>query len=184
MNNKKYSKICQAYALRMLNQASDTELIQAGVASLEEGEDSPSLRILAGLQDSYDSAFYFKKACDELKLFFSDNIEAANFLIDCWVQEIIEGKLEPMDGCRKIIWKIYYNAGELVVSKDEKIAGESIGLSEFVGIYLSYDELEYGDRWYEKEKRMVTPVEGKKILDKEVLEFANQWINNKLNKVQ
>ncbi len=170
------SKLAQANALRLLNQASDSDLVEAGLQSLEDGLDSPSLRILAGLSDSYDAVNYFNKACSELGIAFQTSREAANFLIGCWMIEIVKGKIEPMEGCQKIIWKIYYNARDLVIREDEKVAGESIGLSELVGIYWSYDELEYGDKWYEKEKRMVNPMEGRRILDQEVIRIANEWI--------
>lgn len=71
------------------------QLPDIGVKGLEEGLDTPSLCILAGL-DKHESPFqiehYFKMTLDELKIVLPDKRQAAIEYAFAIVDEILEGK--------------------------------------------------------------------------------------------
>jgi len=72
--------------------------------ALEEGEDSPSLRILAGLLEpsSDEGPILLEKVFQELEIPQPNRIEAAFQLSKDIAEKILEGQLSPYQGTKKI----------------------------------------------------------------------------------
>ncbi len=84
------------------------QLPDIGVSGLEEGLDTPSLCILAGLRKT-ESPFqidhYFKLTLEELNIKFPDKRQAAIEYALAIVDEILDGKKDVIIGTREIIYK-------------------------------------------------------------------------------
>jgi hypothetical protein len=158
----------------MLGKLQSLELPSIATKALLEGIDSPALRVLAGLDTSPTLAGereeYFGRACTELGIAFKENKEAASYLLESLLTDIREGRMQPYEGCCKIVSEIYYGVPELF--KGEKVCGESLDIAELVGIYWTYDDLKTKDLM--SKGRFVSKEEGKKILDDGVLAFAGK----------
>src|SRR5476651_454184 len=84
-------------------------LSEAGIVGLEEGYDSLSLSILAGLsktENSFEIEKYFKSALNELEILIPDERTACIGYALAISDEIIDGKKELING----VSEIYHNA--------------------------------------------------------------------------
>ena len=164
----------EALARVTLGQPRSLQLAAIATDALLEGIDSPSLRILAGLDAGPaiggEREEYFRKACAELGITIQSRKEAARYLIDLWLADIREGRIPPHDGCCKIISEVYY--GVYDVFPDRNICGDALGISELVGAYWNYEDLEEREMIYEG--RLVGKEEGRRILDSLVMSYAQK----------
>jgi hypothetical protein len=130
-----------------------SQLPKLGLAGLEQGLDSDSLTILAGMSDK-DNQFeiedYFKKALTELEIILPDKREAALELAKYYADEIIAGKVDPVDGVNKIIRKALDSYDFFNESKE--YAMDSIDFQTIYGLYWTYDDLCETDHPWSKEK--------------------------------
>jgi hypothetical protein len=130
-----------------------SQLPKIALAGLEQGMDSDSLIILAGMSDN-DNPFeieeYFKKALTELEIKFPDKRKAALELAKYYADEIIAGKVDPVDGVNKIIYSALNSYDFLNESKE--YAMDSIHFQTIYGLYWTYDDLSETDHPWSKEK--------------------------------
>jgi hypothetical protein len=92
--------LVELFGRRALNQARSEDTIAWAVASLEQGFDTPSLRILAGLDltrpiDSFEVQTFFQKALGELELTEPGLYEAILQYADLIVNDLLDGAMDP-----------------------------------------------------------------------------------------
>src|ERR1051325_2253452 len=101
----------EALARQMLGKLQPLELPAIATDALLQGIDSPSLRVLAGLDVGPalggEREECFKKVCTELGIAFKEKKEAVFYLLELWLAHICEGRTQPYEGCRKIVSEIY-----------------------------------------------------------------------------
>jgi len=123
------------------------------VTGLLEGLESESLVILAGMSES-DNKFqlteYFENAINELKIELPDKRTAAIELSLFYAQEIIDNRLDPIDGLSKIIRNCLnsYN----FFDESNPYAMDSIQFHILYGLYWTYDDLKNSDNQWQKDK--------------------------------
>jgi hypothetical protein len=129
------------------------ELPKLGVAGLEQGLDTPSLRILAGL-NRYDSPFevehYFKLAITELNIQLPDKRQAALEYAVAIVEDILEGKKDVIAGTREI--HSYAIASYDFFSENKRYCYDSIGFEQAYGLLDTSDDLSGALEPWSKEK--------------------------------
>lgn len=121
----------QKLAHIVLGHNSNFDLIKAAEVGLEEGLDSISLAITAGLSENENSLVlkeYFEKALKELAIKLPNQEEAMITLISYYSDKVLKHDLGVFEG----ITKIYE-----VVSND----CNSLHWSDFVGHYHEHDDL-------------------------------------------
>ncbi|WP_042274592.1 hypothetical protein [Faecalimicrobium dakarense] len=108
---------------------------------LEEGYDTPSLRILAGLDNyPWDIDYYLKLTLEELNIEVPNQKMAGLLLIEHHINQMIKKELDLIDGLKKIIDEVLWNL-ECFNDEEEKYAYECIGFSELYSLYYAYDEV-------------------------------------------
>lgn len=127
-----------AAAKRKLGVLTSTELRDFAMTALENGTDSPSLRILAGERDPVmrDIEPVFVRVLAETHTDFDTRSEAGLFLTSYYCRSIVAGSISPWEAAERIWWDI---ANQF---KKEALGDE---LSLFVGIAISYRE--YPNVW-------------------------------------
>lgn len=118
-----------------------------GLKGLEEGLDSPSLCILAGLsknESPFEIEHYFELTLAELKIKPPDKRQAAIDYAFAIVDEILEGKKDVIDGTREILYKAIDSYD--FFSESNKYCYDSIGFDAAYGLFDTYDELSNDDR--------------------------------------
>lgn len=123
------------------------------VSGLEEGLDTPSLCILAGLSKN-DSPFqidhYFKLTLKELKIQLPDKRQAAIEYALAIVDEILEGKKVVISGIREIRYKAIDSYD--FFSESKQYCYDSIRFEKAYGLFDTFDELSNADRPWQTEK--------------------------------
>ena len=129
-----------------------SQLPEIGLLGLQEGLDSESLVILAGLSTN-DNPFeiqeYFDKSIEELEIEIPEKRQAALIYAVGLIEEIVNGKLQIIKG----ICEIRNNAIDSYDFFDEsvKYCYDNIGFENLYGLFDSYfDVKECGNRWNEK----------------------------------
>src|SRR5690606_18407238 len=129
------------------------ELPKLGVAGLEQGLDTPSLRILAGLNRN-DSPFeiehYFKLAIEELNIKLPDKRQAALEFATAIVEEILEGKKDVISGTREIHSDAISSYD--FFSENKRYCYDSIGFERAYGLLNTCDDLSGAVEPWSKEK--------------------------------
>lgn len=129
------------------------QLPDIGVKGLEEGFDTPSLCILAGLNKNESPSqieHYFNMTLDELKIELPDKRQAAIEYAFAIVDEILEGKKDVIEGSREIRYKAIDSYD--FFSESKKYCYDSIGFESAYGLFDTYDELSNADRPWQKGK--------------------------------
>jgi len=106
-------KLLAAYwSLGQLNSEALPRLAQE---ALENGLDSPSIRMLAGEQNPImsDAAPVFEQALVELSVDIPTKREAAIQIAQHHAEAIVSGKISPAEGARRIIGEAYRQCDEL-----------------------------------------------------------------------
>lgn len=152
------------------------ELIHIGEQALLEGYESESLVRLAGEsagQTYYppDVERYFLSALDELGIALPDKQQASEILILYFLIQVLAGEVEPHVVLGKIYSDVYHKHG---FDKDEKMMGEYLDISELLGIYHAYSDLQEPNIEYNGRK--ITKAEAIEILDMEAREEAMKYI--------
>jgi hypothetical protein len=154
------------------------QLPEIGEKGLEEGFDTPSLCILAGLnknESPFQIEHYFRMTLDELKITLPDKRQAAIEYAFAIVDKIIEGKKDVIEGTREI----RYNAIDSYdfFSESEKYCYDSIGFESVYNLIDMYDELSVADKHWQKEKtnqQLMTETKA------ELIEELKNWKTKKL----
>ena len=134
------------------NMTSD-QLPDIGMTGLEEGLDTPSLCILAGLsknESPFEIEHYFKLSLDELKIELPSNREAALEYAIGIVGEIIEGKKDLIKGTREICYKAIRSYD--FYSETMHYCYDSIGFETVYGLFDTFEELSSADSPWQTEK--------------------------------
>lgn len=122
-------------------------------AALEEGWDSPSLIILAGLEKN-ETAFqiehYFNRALEELNIPVPDKRQAALQYMHALVEEILDGQREIIQGTKEIVRNILHRYES--ISEDKVFVFDGIFFEKAYGLLDKYDEIAAADIPWQKEK--------------------------------
>jgi len=88
-----------------LQQAHSSDYVDWAIACLEDGFDTKNLRILAAMEKSsytYEVEEKFRRALSELDWKFPSEKETLESYVKDLAKAIINGELNPADGCHKI----------------------------------------------------------------------------------
>lgn len=104
MNTEKLEIISSKVALGLIL---PEDLPEAALAALEDGFDSPSLRILAGLTKAESSEAWqlFNQTLAELNLLIPSKRDAVILLARKSAEQILNGKTNPYEGAKQI-WEL------------------------------------------------------------------------------
>lgn len=135
-----------------------SQLPEIALIGLQEGLESDSMLILAGLSyndNPFEIQEYFQKSLIELNIVFPVKRQAAIIYAIGLIEEIEKGKLEIIKG----IYELKNNAIDSYNFLDEsdKYCYDSIGFEKIYGLFDDYFEIEEcGDQWNEKKKGKLT----------------------------
>jgi len=123
------------------------QLPDIAVQGLEEGLDTPSLCILAGLsknESPFQIELYFKLTLDELKIELPDRRQAAIEYSMAIVDEILNGEKDIIKGTTEL----HHNAIESFdfFAESNQYCYDSIGYDTVYGLFDTIDELTNEDR--------------------------------------
>ena len=129
------------------------QLPDIAMSALEEGLDTPSLRILAGMNES-DNPFeiekYFRQMLDELHIELADKRQVALDYALIIAGQILTGDEDTITGTRSIFT---IALGEYPFEKEtRKYVYDSIGLEKIYGLLDTYSDISEADIPWRKEK--------------------------------
>ena len=116
------------------------------IVIIEEGLDSPSLLILAGLSKNeslYEIEHYFKRTIEELKIELPDKRKASIELASAIIDEIHAGEKDLIEGLREIRNQVLDSYDFYTESKN--YCYDSIGFEKIYGLYDSFEDLSNAD---------------------------------------
>ncbi len=123
------------------------------MTGLEEGLDTPSLRILAGMNKN-DNPFelekYFKQMLEELHIQLPDDRRAAIEYAVLITDRILSGDKEVITGARDIFYTALHNFP--FEKETKKYVYDSIGLENVYGLLDTYNDLRDADIPWQKGK--------------------------------
>jgi len=123
------------------------QLPAIAVQGLEEGLDTPSLCILAGLsknESPFQIEYYFKLTLDELKIELPDRRQAAIEYSLAIVDEILNGKKDIIKGTTELQFKAIESFD--FFAESNQYCYDSIGYDTVYGLFDTIDELTNEDR--------------------------------------
>src|SRR5690606_29447002 len=129
------------------------QLPDIGVTGIEEGLNSPSLYILAGLsknESPFQIDHYFKLTLDELNIKLPDKRQAAIEYAMAIVDEILDGKKDVIIGTREIRYKAIDSYD--FFSESKQYCYDSIGFETAYGLFDTFDELSNAERLWQTEE--------------------------------
>jgi hypothetical protein len=160
----------------VLGNAESSSLPRAATSALEEGYDSPHLRILAGEDEEHCNSFeaddLLRKALKELNMSLPSHDEAARILICCWARKIIAGTVSPEDGSMRIVREVYNR----LEHREEVVVGESLGMANLIGCAYNYDDLQEGSIEYEG--KAISKAKAIILLNGFVIEEARKYLSS------
>lgn len=124
------------------------QLPDVALSALEQGYDSPSLRILAGLSDIEDAwkiEAYFSATLRELALTLPEKRCAALLVAKAISEECISGNRPVFEGVQKLLDEVINRYP--FEQKNKKYAYDGIGFNEVYGLFDSLDELPFEAAW-------------------------------------
>jgi len=139
------------------------QLPMVGMKGLEQGLDSSSLRILAGLgkdENPFVIEHYFNLALEELKIEFPDRRQAAIEYSDAIIEEIFRGGKDIITGINEIINSI---GSYDFLSESLNYCYDSIGFEKLYGLFDTYNELLVADKPWQPNKTNNELIEDVKI---------------------
>jgi hypothetical protein len=148
--------------------------------ALEEGLDTPSLRVLAGLADNengYVIEKYFKDTLKELSFELPDKRQAAIEVGLAIAEEIFEGKQKVFEGFQNIKWKAIDTYPFYEETKN--YCYDSIGLEKAYGLFDTIDDLRNaGSTQWQTDK---TNQELENEITKELMTELKVWVERMKN---
>jgi hypothetical protein len=120
--------------------------------ALEEDSDTPSLRILAGLEPDnvWDVDKYVAKTLQELHIDPPTEIDSAWLLIEYYIDKIMNREIDPHEGIHLVIHDVYYRTSW--AGKNKVYVGDAIGIEELLGLCDTFDDLSVTDHRWDKTK--------------------------------
>jgi hypothetical protein len=142
-NSDKYLVTFKQHIARfVIGDATTSQLSDIAIIGLEEGLDSPSLRILAGLnknENPFQVEDYFSRALQELDIKLPDRRQAAIEIGIAIADRVIAGKTDLIIGIEEIIAKAIRTYD--FFSESSKYCYDSIGFENVYGLYYNYDDV-------------------------------------------
>jgi hypothetical protein len=138
--------------------------------------DSQALRVLAGSSPTEPAADLwqlFRKAAAELHIPVPDKIGAARRVLRLHLRDLVDGRVSPAEGVRRILDDVQYPVGH---SLDKAYVGEGLGIGRLVGDYYTYDDAPSGR--LEFEGRRLSETQAIKALDHSIVEEARRLLQN------
>lgn len=120
-----------------------TSLYRAAEQALVEGLDSPTLRILAGMDDNtniFEIKSTFKRVLHELNQHLPDHVTAANTLVKHFMKKIVNQQLDPIDGMRIIVGDIMAKTAYPYPAPDKGSFYDNQVFMNLYGLYYTYDD--------------------------------------------
>ena len=149
------------------------QLPDIAMIALEEGLDTPSLRILAGMSKN-DNPFeiekYFKHTLEELRVQLPDDREAAVGYAVLITDQILSGDEDVIIGARNIFNIALHNFP--FEKETKKYIYDSIGLAKIYGLLDIYDDVRDADRPWKKDRTNEQLMDGVKA---ELLAELKRW---------
>ena len=107
-----------AVARDVLGLTLSEDLVGVAIEALEDGRDSPSLRVLAGLSgsDVTQARALFDRVLEELGIVRPSMRDAALLLARETAREIVSGTVEPYEGAKRI-WELARSAPDESLSE-------------------------------------------------------------------
>ncbi len=151
------------------------DLPRIGLIGLNEGLDSESLIILAGLSEtdnSFEVEQYFKSSISELNLVLPDKKSASIELSQFFADLVIDRRLDPILGVNMMIRKCFDHCD---FGESEKYAMDNIGFEAVYGLYWNFDDLKNADRPWDKNKpNSQLMIEIKEEIINELIKWRNK----------
>lgn len=129
------------------------QLPDIGVTGIEEGLDTPSLWILAGLSKNaspFQIDHYFKLTLEELNINLPNKRQAAIEYAMAIVDEILDGRKDVIIGTREIRHKAIDSYD--FFSESKQYCYDSIGFETAYGLFDTFDEISNAGRPWHTEK--------------------------------
>ena len=156
----------------MTGKATTSQLPEIAIIGLEEGLDSPSLRILAGLnqnENPFQVEDYFSKTLQELNIQLPDKRQATIEFAVAIAEQTIAGKIDLILGTKQMIETIHtYD----FFSDSKNYCYDSIGFENVYGVYYNYDDLVNADHPWQVNKTNDELIVEVKV---ELLEALRKW---------
>ena len=149
------------------------QLPEIGSIGLDEGLDTPSLRILAGLnkdENPFQIDHYFQLSLEELNITLPDKREAAIEYALAIVDEILAGEKDVISGTSEILNNAIGSYD--FHSESKQYSYDSIELQGVYGLFDTYEELSSADTPLQKHKTNKELMEELKV---ELLEELRKW---------
>ena len=152
-----------------------SDLPRIGLMGLNEGMESESMIILAGLSEtdnSFEIEQYFKSTISELNFVLPDKNSASIELAQFYADLVIDRKLDPIIGVNKMIRKCFDHCD---FGESKKYAMDNIGFEAVYGLYWSFDDLINADRQWDKNKtNSQLMIETKDEIISELIKWRNK----------
>lgn len=148
---------------------STSQLPEVAILGLEEGFESDSLLILASFgknDNSFEINEYFEKTIAEINLELPEKRQAAIIYAEGIVDDIINGKIEIIQG----ISEIKNNAIDSFdfYSETKKYCYDSIGFEAIYGLFVTYNDLLEADspwKMFKSNKKLMLEVKAELLLE-------------------
>lgn len=163
----------QLLAKYVIGNITTEQLPKLAVVVLEDGLQSPSLCILAGLSKDESPSLiehYFKLTLEELNIVLPNKREAAIEYALTIVDEILAGEKEIISGSRELVYKAI--GAYDFYSESKQYSYDSIGFEKAYGLFDTFEELNKADKPWQKEKTNEELMEEAKA---ELLEELRKW---------
>jgi len=155
------------------------QLAMVGVTGLQEGLDSPSLCILAGLsknENPHQIEYYFKRTLEELNIALPDRRQAAIEYAFGIVDEILLGKKDLINGMKEIYQSAISSYD--FESETKNYVYDSISFETAYGLFVTHEELMQADRpWQIEKTNEQLMVETKTELFEELKKWKKKMVN-------
>jgi hypothetical protein len=169
----------QQIAKYITGNLSDSQLPDLALQGMQEGLESESLIILAGLsgdENKFVIIEYFKKALAELKLKLPEKRDAALLYANGLIEDILNGKREIIEGINEIKYDAL-NSFDFF-SESREYCFDSIGFDKLNGLFESYFDIEFNSRWTASKNAKI-----KDEIKSELLLELRKWKNKIKNGV-
>ena len=167
-------RVDEAVARMVLRVEPIDDLPTMATEALCQGFDSPALRMLAASAPTDhpgDLRQLFLKAVQELGMTVPDKFGAARALLSVYLRDIVEARVSPVRGVRRILLDLQYAVGHEL---DKSHVGEGLGIGRLLGDYYTYDDAASGHLEYHG--RRVTKEQAFELLDRSIMSEARRLL--------
>lgn len=157
-----------------LGEMSISQFPAIAMIQLENGVESESLIILAGMSEkdnSFEIKEYLNKVIDELQVKEYKSNSAAFVLANFYVQEYKSGKTSINEAISKIKNDCWENSN--VEIKSTKYIYDSIKFGKIIGTWYEYNEIDEHTDWIKRSKKSISQI--KAVMEEELINGLLQW---------